>query len=81
MLGGDGDAFQEEAKPTNPIRLCAHFLKEVVVLLAILLEEEAEIQKRLPKRALRTEHERDQETAKTAISVEEWMNRLELNVN
>ena len=55
LFGGFFHAGQKEAQPRFPIARDADRLEQVVVLLAVLLEEEAEIKQRLAQCAFRTE--------------------------
>src|SRR5450631_507357 len=53
------DPFQEEPDPALPIAGGPHLLQELVVPRSVLLEVEAEVEERLPERALVAENERD----------------------
>jgi hypothetical protein len=52
-----------------------------VVLVAVLLEMEAEVQQRLRDDLLGTENEGDEQSSDPSISIEEGMNGLELRVS
>ena len=57
-----------------------YLLQQPVVFRPVRLQEEAEVQQRLPKDALYTEILRDQKSADATVAVEEGVDRLELHV-
>src|SRR5690606_28212049 len=76
-----GDAVEEELQPCLPVAILADLLQQVVILAAMRLEVEAEIEDRLLQDALRAEQEGDQQAAEASVSVEERMDSLELDMD
>ena len=73
LQGCLGDAVEEELQPCLPVAILADLLQQVVILAAMRLEVEAEIEDRLLQDALRAEQEGDQQAAETAVPIEERM--------
>src|SRR5690606_27196199 len=73
-------ALQEESEPGLPVAFPPDEVEQRVVLLAVLLEVEAEVEQRIAQHAVVAEQKRDQEPADAAVAVEERMDRLELHV-
>src|SRR6185312_4139701 len=74
------DSFEEEPKPILPPAVEPDGLEMVVVLGAIPLQIQAQIEKRLRQHVLRAQEQGDQKASDTSVSVEEWMDCLELGV-
>ena len=73
LIGGFLNSGDKKPQPGFPIARQPHGLQQVIVLLAMLLEIEAEIQQRLVQRALGTKEERDEQSAKASVAVEKRM--------
>lgn len=80
LIGGFFHAGQEEAQPRFPIAGEADGLQEVVVLLAVLLEVEAEIKQRLAQHAFRAEQKGDEQPAQASVAVEKRMDGFKMDV-
>src|SRR6266481_8449945 len=63
------DAVQEKLKPSLPVALCPHTVEQLVILLAVRLKVEAEVQNRLADGAGDAEQERDEQASQAAIPV------------
>ena len=72
--------FQEESQPGLPVSGAPGVVQEPVVGAPIVLEVQAEVQKRLPEEPGVAQHEGDQEAPQATVAVEERMNGLELDV-
>ncbi len=75
------DAVQEQPEPAVEVAPVTNPLERVVVRLTTALEEGRKVQQRRGKPVANDEEEHDQETADTAIAVEERVDRLELVVH
>src|SRR5205085_2086866 len=80
VLGGLGDAVEEEREPSLPVSVLPHIVQQLVVVRAMLLEVQAEIKKRVAENTGIRKHQRDEQPSDTAIAVEERMDRFELHV-
>jgi hypothetical protein len=75
-----GWAWSSRWTPRFPIAGEADGLQQVVVLLPVLLEVEAEIKHRFAQRAFRAEQKGDEQPAQASIAVEKRMNGFKLDV-
>lgn len=78
--GGLLDPFQEEPQPSHPIALETNGVEAVVVFLAVLFEEQTQVQQGLSERIVSTQDQRDEQASKSAVAIQEWVDRLELDV-
>ena len=77
-----GHAIQEEREPALPRSRLLHGLQQLVVQAAVLLQVKAEIEHRRTQDALLAQQQqRDQQSAKPPVAVEERVDRLELDVD
>src|SRR5450756_2541650 len=74
------DTLEKEGEPCFPVSLEPRQIEEPVVLVAVLLEKQAQIEERLPEHSVVAEQQRDQQAADAAVPVQERMDRLELRV-
>ena len=81
LVRGFGDAIKEELKPGLPSALLPYFLQQPVVVGAMRLQIETEIEQRLAHDAGHAKEERDQQPSQPAITVQEGMDGLELHVD
>jgi len=68
-------AIQKELDPGFPVAVFPHSVEKSVVLVAILLEIQTEVKKRLAQDLRLTEQERDEQPTDSYVSVEEGVNR------
>jgi len=80
LIGRFLNSGDKKSQPSLPIARKPHGLQQVIVLLAMLLEIEAEIQQRLVQRTLGTKEECDQQPAKSSIAIEKRMDGFKLDV-
>ena len=80
ILGRRLDSFEIKADPRLPVAIHAHSLQQLVIPVAILLEEQAQVKNRLVDYVLRAQHERNQLPPQTAIAVEKGVNAFKLYV-
>ena len=80
LIRGFGDAVEEEFEPRLPGAVLADFLQQAVIVGAMRLQIETEIEKRVAQHAIGAKEERHQKTANAAVAVEEGMDRLELDM-
>ena len=74
------DSVEEEDGPALPVTVGANRAKASVVLLAMALEEQAEVQERRTQETPMLEQERDQQPADATVSVEIGVDGLELRM-
>ena len=79
-FGDHGGALEEEGEPALEIALAADAVEAPVVLGAMLLEEEAQVQERFAQQLPVLEQERDEQAADAAVAVEGGVDCLELRV-
>jgi len=79
-LGGFTDTFKEELQPRFPVTFQPDSLQVVVVVRAMMLEVEAQIEQWLTQNALGPQQESDEESSYSTVAVEKGMNGLELRV-
>ena len=72
---------QKNFKPDFPVLVRAHPVKQLIVFLPIQLEIEIQVQDGLTERPGVAQQQRNQQAAKSAVPVQEWMNRFELHVD
>jgi hypothetical protein len=70
-----GDSIEEERQPTLPVAFVSDGLKAVVVLLAVSLEEDRELEDRLAQDPLVDEDEADEQASDPAVAVQERVDR------
>jgi hypothetical protein len=80
LPGGLDDAVEKEFEPFTPGALGPGALQQVVVPVAVLLEEEAQVEQRLGQDALGAEEKRDEEPAHAPVAIQEGVDGLELDV-
>ena len=80
LVGDARNAAQEEIRPPLPVPIGAHGAQAAVILVAMSLEEEAQIQERLREELPVLQKQRDQQPADAAVAVEVRVDGLELNV-
>ena len=74
------DAAQEEAHPPLPVPIGPDRLEAVVVLGAVRLQVDREVEKRAAEDAALAEEQGDQQAPDAAVSVEEGVDSLKLRV-
>lgn len=74
------DSLGEEVEPPFPIAAGPNGVEQLVVERTVALEEEARIEHRLPKRAVRDQLQDDEKPADAAVPVEKRMDGLELHM-
>src|SRR5690606_26938854 len=79
--GSLADALQEEIEPRLPVAFGADGVQQAVVLRAVLLEVETQVEERLPQHAVVVQHQSDQEAPDASVPVQEGVDRLELDVS
>ena len=84
--GGDGfvgdrrDAVEEEVEPALTVAEASHRVEPTVVVLAMSLEEEAQVEERLGEQLPVLEQERHEQATDAAVAVEVGVDGLELHV-
>src|SRR6185436_11314801 len=81
LIGSCLNGVQEKAQPLLPIAGQTDRLQQLVISLAMLLEIEAQIQKRLAQGSFGAKKQGDQQPAETPIAIQEWMDRFKLDVS
>ena len=79
-LRRDPHAFKKELQPRLPVTCFAHLAQEPEVGVAVSIEMETHVEERLPQHAGVEEHEGDEYSSHPAVSVQERVDRLELQV-
>jgi hypothetical protein len=72
--------YQEKIKPRFPIAPGANPIKQVVIGTPVGLEVEAEVQDWIAEYSSFAEHERDEQPSQPPIAIQEWVDRLELDL-
>ncbi|MBK7976281.1 MAG: hypothetical protein IPK07_24435 [Deltaproteobacteria bacterium] len=72
LVGGLSNAVEEEREPSLPVAAHAYALEAVVVLLAALLEIEAQVEDRLAEQSVGAQDQGYQQPTAAAVAVEEW---------
>ena len=80
-FGGLRHPAKEKCQPRFPVAPVSHFVEKRVVVVPMLLEKEAQIEKRLTQRAAVMQHEGDQKAPHPSVAVEEGMDGLELDMS
>ncbi len=80
LVRGLANGPGEEPQPGLPVALGAHRLQHVVVLLAMVLEVQAQEEDRVLEDPIGAEHKGDEEPADAPIAIEKGMDGLELHV-
>ena len=80
LVGDRGDAVEEEVEPALPVALDAHGVEPTVVLFAMPLEEEAQVEERLGQQLPVLEQQRHEQAPDPAVAVEVRVDGLELHV-
>ena len=80
LVGGLRDAIEKKLKPSLPGAVFANLLQQAIVVGAMGLQIEAEIEERLPQDVVDAQIQRHQEAADAAVAVQERMQGLELNM-
>lgn len=75
-----GDTGKKEVEPSLPGAVFANLPKQPVLVSAMGLQVEAQVEERFPQHAVDAEVERHQQATDTTIAVEEGMDCLELDV-
>src|SRR5215217_253602 len=72
--------LKEEIEPRFPVACESNAIEEPVILVAVLLEIQAQVHQGLLQDAGLVQQQRYQQPADTSVPVKEWMNGLELDV-
>src|SRR5690606_36962059 len=80
LIGRSRHAVQKEFQPGFPGPMSPNLLQESVVVGAMGLQIEAEIEERAPQYAMDAEKERDQQSPAPTVAVQEWVDGLELDM-
>ena len=78
--GGDDNGLGKEIEPSFPIAGQTDIVEQLIVILTVGLEVEAEVEHRLPQHLLLAQEQSDQQTPQTAVAVQERVDRLELHM-
>jgi hypothetical protein len=81
FCSGCRDSSEEEAEPSFPISRNPYRREAVVVLQAVKLEVEAQVEKRRPQNLAKDKQECDQEPSDTSIPIEKGVDGFELRVD
>jgi hypothetical protein len=76
-----GDAIEEEVEPRFPLAAVSHAIEQPVVIVAVLLEIQAQVEQRLLQHSGVMQQKRDQQPPDTTVSVQERVDRFELHVS
>ena len=80
LLSRYRNSLEKEHKPSLPVTVFPDLVEQVVIEASVRFKEQTQVKQRLAKGSFRAKQQGNQEASNPPVAVEEWMDRLKLNV-